>query len=75
MKRLIFDFLDHPCKLTCSGWKQGKERGETDLLLDIRRQLRNFHKCPNAEGKYIWKGKVEMAECECDSLELDEGDE
>lgn len=26
------DSLDHPCKQTCSGWKQGRERGVADAL-------------------------------------------
>lgn len=30
------DKLDHPCKQTCSGWKQGFERGFGDKLKVIR---------------------------------------
>lgn len=28
--------LDHPCKQTCSGWKQGRERGIRDAVRWLR---------------------------------------
>lgn len=28
--------LDHPCKATCSGWKQGVERGYRQAIADLR---------------------------------------
>jgi hypothetical protein len=27
--------LDHPCKQTCSGWQQGRERGREEACKDI----------------------------------------
>lgn len=29
--------FDHPCRQTCSGWQQGKERGEFDSKKEIER--------------------------------------
>lgn len=33
------DTLDHPCKATCSGWKQGYERGSLDASLQQAREI------------------------------------
>lgn len=32
MTKLDFDKLDHPCKQTCSGWAQGKEKGIKEVI-------------------------------------------
>ena len=37
--------LDHPCRNTCSGWKQGYEKGLAEKDMEIGR----LSKCPNEE--------------------------
>ena len=34
----VFD-LNHPCRATCSGWKQGYERGRAEAIEECIRQL------------------------------------
>jgi hypothetical protein len=34
-KILMSQGFDHPCRETCSGWKQGYERGQFDLRVEL----------------------------------------
>ena len=34
MKKIMDAGFDHPCKQTCSGWKQGYERGKIEGTAD-----------------------------------------
>lgn len=45
--------LSHPCKKTCSGWKQGKEEGRREAILEM---IEAFKEC----------GKNHPEKTECD---------
>lgn len=53
--------LDHPCKQTCSGWKQGYENGVlfqlTQDQAEIRRLIRALEKLRDGPGNDMvgWK--------------------
>lgn len=32
MSKFLSSGFDHPCKQTCSGWQQGRERGWCDIV-------------------------------------------
>lgn len=35
-EQLMAAGFDHPCKKTCSGWEQGRLRGEFDTIKEVR---------------------------------------
>jgi predicted RNase H-like nuclease (RuvC/YqgF family) len=52
------DGLDHPCKETCSGWKQGKERGQLELapqITALRNEVRILETCRKEAVKRFHK--------------------
>lgn len=47
------DKLDHPCKDTCSGWKQGYEKGQQSIELELKRANRRAEMLEAQRNKAI----------------------
>lgn len=60
--KMIEQQLNHPCKQTCSGWKQGFERGQssndekTNAILKV---------CEGNE-QFMWSAKIISIILDCD---------
>lgn len=59
MKNIAEEF-DHPCRQTCSGWKQGYEKGQIDLRNALAAQSGEFDE--KSIPRFSWSGVIKQRE-------------
>lgn len=45
--------LDHPCRNTCSGWKQGYDKGKLSAEKDAEELVQALQECINHKGGWM----------------------